>query len=142
MVFFSIIIYLATSISKNDDKIETEDNLIESGKNEAINTDENYWYSRGWPKNDLSLVRCKNDTDCGLYFYYKTDDPVAIREKANSNLNVQIISDGNSCAWGVINMKHGSLWQERYPKPGNCVLNDSTRARRFCDDFEKVCVNR
>lgn len=145
LVIFSIVYYLATAISRNDDKMIIENNLekdntVKIQRNKAINKDENYWYSLGWPKNDLDIVKCQSDLDCEYYFYYKTDALGGTGNKSGFNQNVRIISDSNSCAWGVINKKYHILWQERYPKPKDCVLSFSTKARKLCDIQARVCV--
>ncbi len=141
MVFFSIMFYLAFSSAK-EEKIKTMDNLIETRKNGDMGKDDDYWYYRGWPENDRDLVKCRSDVECESYFYYKTDKAGANREKSISNPDIRIMSDNNSCAWGVINKKYGLLWQERYPKPSNCVMSAAPKSRKFCDALKGACAYR
>ena len=98
-----------------------------------------FWQRMGWPKNDIDLVGCKQDSDCELYFYFQSDSVNTIPDEINYNNYIDIVKENNNCFWGAINRKYKSLWWQRYPLLSSCDSPKTTKNQVSCNKYSKTC---
>ena len=96
-----------------------------------------YWYSRGWPKKEIDLIKCEDDTDCELYYYGRNINVRDFSEKPYEGINY--FPYFNGCWWAAVNVAYKDIWWERYPKPENCSTPLTSYVKPRCLLDLKIC---
>ncbi|MCK4525511.1 MAG: hypothetical protein KAU07_03670 [Candidatus Andersenbacteria bacterium] len=125
------------SVSKNT---ETQ-TLPQKNNSSSVHKNNNeLWQDKGWPKNEIDIVRCNQDSDCELYFYFDSEPGKPIPAEIDFNRNVNITRDSQGCFWGAVNKKYKYLWWQRYPLLNNCDISIVKEEQITCHKYTKTCT--
>jgi len=161
VAFFVTIIYLVyenrdslSEFKNNDNGNVVQENVIidpiesevfqKSDNNFNISDDLMFWERKGWPRNEIDIVRCDQNSDCEVYFYFLSEKGRPVEESAPKSINyyVNSIRDEDGCVWGSINRKYKDLWWQRYSLVGDCSANSNFDEAFICNKVAKRCMFR